>query len=80
MDVRKYIAEHRDVIQIVASVIIALATGFDMIGQPARMVHLLTLSVASIGAGAGIGVFVERRRHNRRDQSSGAEQSASKEK
>jgi hypothetical protein len=39
----------------VLSVAAALAYGFDLLGTPLRVVHVLTLVVVSMAAGVGLG-------------------------
>jgi hypothetical protein len=62
---RKQLLAHRDLIQIIISMAIAIASAVDMIGRPGRLVTILTLTAGAIGTGIGIGVTVERKRQKR---------------
>lgn len=56
---------YREVVQLVLSVAVAVLSGAAMVGQPARLVHVLALSAGALGAGITVGQFVERRRRRR---------------
>ena len=66
---RSLLRTHRERIQIVLSLVMIAVSLPDMIGVPARLVTLLTLSAGCLGAGISIGVLVERRRSERRASS-----------
>ena len=51
-----------EIIQIVVSLFIVIIVGIDMIGQPARLVTILTLFAGAVGIGVSIGVYAERKR------------------
>ncbi len=54
-----------EVIQVIISVLIAVVAGVDMIGEPARLPLVLTLTLSSISAGIGVGRLIEKRRSRR---------------
>jgi len=60
------ILRFKDIAQIAVSLLIAIAAGADMIGQPARLVHVLALSAGALGAGMGLGVYLGKRSEQRR--------------
>ncbi len=62
---KKWFNRHIEVIQIVVSLLIVVVAGYDMIEKPARPAILLTVVFGSIGVGASIGVYFERRRLKR---------------
>jgi hypothetical protein len=61
-------ATRLDLLSTVLSAVIALVAAFDTIGQPARLVHVLTIFFGGVGAGAGIVNVVVRRRLARAEQ------------
>jgi hypothetical protein len=66
---RKHIVKHREILQVIISVMIALASAVDMMGRPARLVTILTLTAGALGTGISIGVFIERRRKEKQKKS-----------
>jgi hypothetical protein len=70
---RHRIRKISEIIQIIVSILLVIIAGLDMIGKPARLVMILTLFAGSIGIGANIGVFAERRRWKRENEKKAAE-------
>ncbi len=62
MKFRRLSAERREIVQAILSVLIAVVSGVDMIGQQARLVHVLGLTAGALGTGIAIGRLVERRK------------------
>ncbi len=58
----------RELLAVLISFAVAVAVGIDMYGEPARVVHLLTLAAASVSAGVGLGRWIERRRQLKTEQ------------
>ncbi len=52
----------KEIIQLLVMLLLAIASGVDMIGQRARTVNVLGLTVAALGCGIAIGKIIERRR------------------
>jgi hypothetical protein len=50
----------------ILGIAVALLYGLDLLGTPLRLVHVLTLVAASMGAGAGLGRAVTLRREERK--------------
>ena len=59
---RSFLQARAQLIQVILGVIIASLAALDMIGKPARLVMILTLFAGALGAGIGIGAYVEKRR------------------
>lgn len=53
--------------QIIISILIVVVSSVDMVGQKARLVHVLTIVAGSLGAGIPLGKFIERRRSKTSD-------------
>jgi H+/Cl- antiporter ClcA len=51
-----------EIIQIVIMLITVVISLFEMVGKPARLVVLLTLMFGSIGVGASLGSYIQKRR------------------
>ena len=64
---RKFLSTHRESIQIVLFVIIAIASAEDTVGKPARIVDVVGLLGSTLGIGISIGIIVERKRRKRKE-------------
>lgn len=54
-----------DFLQIAVSLLVAIVSGIDMIGEKARLVHILGIVAGSLGTGIPIGRMAERRRREK---------------
>jgi hypothetical protein len=61
----KFLRAHKDLIQIVISVVVAVTSGIAMFGHQARLVHIIGLTAGAAGAGKVLGEYLERRRTRR---------------
>lgn len=51
-----------EVIAVILSTFVVVVTGISMIGEPARLVLVITIIAGSLAAGIAIGSLIERRR------------------
>jgi hypothetical protein len=56
----------RELIAALLSIAVSLIGAIDLIGHPARMVHILTIFAGGVGAGVTLGRLVDRLRAERR--------------
>ncbi|MGA2625242.1 MAG: hypothetical protein ABSF91_15410 [Bacteroidota bacterium] len=59
---RKFLSTHREFVQIVLFVLIAIASAADTVGKPPRIVDAVGLVGSTLGIGVSIGIIVERKR------------------
>jgi hypothetical protein len=55
----------RELIATLLSIAISIIGAVDLIGHPARMVHILTIFAGGLGAGVGLGRAIDRYRAER---------------
>jgi len=60
----------RELVGALLSIAISLIGALDLIGHPARTVHILTIFAGGVGAGVSLGRTVERIRTERRARAS----------
>jgi hypothetical protein len=56
----------RELIATLLSIAISIIGAVDLIGHPARMVHILTIFAGGLGAGVGLGRAIDRYRAERK--------------
>jgi hypothetical protein len=56
----------RELFAAVVSIVIGIVGAVDLIGHPARLVHVLTIFAGGFGAGAGLSRALDRLRAERR--------------
>jgi hypothetical protein len=59
---KQHFLQRKEIIQIILSVSLMIIAAVEMLGEPARLVSMITITAGAIGTGVGIGVFVERKR------------------
>ena len=64
---KKQIPFKVELFQIAVSLFIVVITAMDLIGKPARLVIILTITAASISVGIAIGRLIERKRRDKLD-------------
>ena len=58
-----------EVISVILSTFVVAVTGYSMIGEPARLVLVITVIAGSLAAGIAIGGLIERRRQEKKSTS-----------
>ncbi len=56
----------RELVAVVVSMAVSLVGAVELIGHPARLVHVLTIFAGGVGAGVGFGRALDRIRAERR--------------
>jgi len=57
-----------EVAQIIVSTFVVVVFGLDTIGQPARLVFILTIVAGSLSVGIALGRLIERRRKEKKTE------------
>lgn len=68
---RAFLRRRGEAIQILLGVTMTALAAAELVGRPARPVHLLALGAGMFGAGVGVGGLVARRRERRRNADRG---------
>ncbi len=63
---KEWLKKRAEIIQIITGLIIVMVSGTDLIGKPARLAHIVGIVAGAFAAGAGTGVFVTKRRANKK--------------
>jgi len=63
---KEKIKKHAEIIQIITGLFIVIIACSDLIGKPARLVHIIGIVAGAFGAGVGTGVFTAKRRLNKK--------------
>ncbi len=58
-----------EVVAVILSTFVVVVTGFNMIGEPARLVLIITIIAGSLAAGIATGSLIERRRREKKSTS-----------
>lgn len=65
---RRPVGAKREVLMAVMSTIVAALGAIDLVGQPARTVHIIMIFAGGLGAGIALARAIERTRAERREK------------
>ncbi len=57
-----------EVVAVILSTFVVVVTGYNMIGEPARLVLIITIIAGSLAAGIATGSLIERKRSEKKTE------------